>query len=188
MNIHEFQAKGLLGRYGVTVPKGKVARTADEAAAIAREFGGVVVVKAQIHAGGRGKAGGVKVCKSPEEAREFAGKLIGRTLVTHQTGPAGREVHQVLVEEGCAIARELYLGLVIDRATGWPTVMASRGGRRGDRGGGGARAGEDPARTGRSGRRPAGVPGPQDRLCAGTPEGVHRQGGRVHDGAVPGLR
>jgi succinyl-CoA synthetase beta subunit len=125
MNIHEFQAKGLLGRYGVTVPKGKVARTADEAAAIAREFGGVVVVKAQIHAGGRGKAGGVKVCKSPEEAREFAGKLIGRTLVTHQTGPAGREVHQVLVEEGCAIARELYLGLVIDRTTGWPTVMAS---------------------------------------------------------------
>jgi len=125
MNIHEFQAKGVLARYGVAVPKGKVARTADEAAGIAREFGGVVVVKAQIHAGGRGKAGGVKVCKSPDEAREFASTLIGRTLVTHQTGPAGREVRQVLVEEGCAIARELYLGLVIDRVTGWPTVMAS---------------------------------------------------------------
>ena len=128
MNIHEYQAKGVLGRYGVAVPKGKVARTADEAAAVAREFGGVVVVKAQIHAGGRGKAGGVKVCKSPDEAREFASTLIGRTLVTHQTGPAGREVRQVLVEEGCAIARELYLGLVIDRATGWPTVMASNEG------------------------------------------------------------
>jgi succinyl-CoA synthetase beta subunit len=124
MNIHEFQAKEVLRRYGVAVPRGKVATTSDEAAAIAREFG-VCVVKAQIHAGGRGKAGGVKLCKTPEEAREFAQGLLGKKLVTHQTGPAGREVRRVLVEEGCAIARELYLGLVIDRAKGWPTLMAS---------------------------------------------------------------
>jgi len=85
----------------------------------------VCVVKAQIHAGGRGKAGGVKVCKTPEEVREFAGGLLGKTLVTHQTGPAGRVVRTVFVEQGCEIARELYLGLVIDRARGWPTLMAS---------------------------------------------------------------
>jgi succinyl-CoA synthetase beta subunit len=125
MNIHEFQAKEVLRRFGVVVPRGKVATTPDEVAAIARELGSVCVVKAQIHAGGRGKAGGVKVCKTPEEARDFARGLLGKTLVTHQTGPAGREVRRVLVEEGCAIARELYLGMVIDRATGWPTLMAS---------------------------------------------------------------
>lgn len=125
MNIHEFQAKEVLKRYGVTVPRGKVATTPQEVEAIAREFGAICVVKAQIHAGGRGKAGGVKVCKTPEEAREFARGLLGKKLVTHQTGPAGREVRRVLVEEGCAIARELYLGMVIDRARGWPTLMAS---------------------------------------------------------------
>ena len=125
MKVHEYQAKEVVARFGVPTPKGRVATTADEAKAIAMEIAGPVAVKAQIHAGGRGKAGGVKVCKSPDEAREFASTLIGRTLVTHQTGPAGREVRQVLVEEGCAIARELYLGLVIDRVTGWPTVMAS---------------------------------------------------------------
>jgi len=107
------------------VPRGTVAHGADEAAAIAREFGGPCVVKAQIHAGGRGKAGGVKLCQTPQEAAEFTRGLLGKTLVTHQTGPAGRVVRQVLVEEGCAIARELYLGLVIDRATGCPTFMAS---------------------------------------------------------------
>ena len=125
MNIHEFQAKEVLRRYGVAVPRGKVATSAEEAEAIARELGSVCVVKAQIHAGGRGKAGGVKLCKTPEEAREFARGLLGKKLVTHQTGPAGREVRRVLVEEGCAIARELYLGLVIDRVRGWPTLMAS---------------------------------------------------------------
>ncbi|HVN84641.1 MAG TPA: ADP-forming succinate--CoA ligase subunit beta [Candidatus Binatia bacterium] len=125
MNIHEFQAKEILRKYGVAVPRGKAATNAEEAAAIAREFGGVSVVKAQIHAGGRGKAGGVKVCKTPEEVRDFANALIGRKLVTHQTGPAGREVRRVLVEEGSAIARELYLGIVIDRASGRVTMMAS---------------------------------------------------------------
>jgi succinyl-CoA synthetase beta subunit len=125
MNIHEHQAKDILRRYGVAVLNGKVATTADDAAAIARELGGVCVVKAQIHAGGRGKAGGVKVCKTPDEVRAFAAGLLGKTLVTHQTGPAGRVVRTVFVEQGCDIARELYLGLVIDRASGWPTLMAS---------------------------------------------------------------
>ena len=125
MNIHEFQAKDILRRYGVTVPRGRVASNADEVATSAREFGPTVVVKAQIHAGGRGKAGGVKVCKTPEDARAFAANLLGKKLVTHQTGPAGREVRRVLVEEGCDIARELYVGVVIDRERGWPTLMAS---------------------------------------------------------------
>jgi succinyl-CoA synthetase beta subunit len=125
MNIHEFQAKDILRRYGVGVPSGAVATTGDQAAAIAREFGSVCVVKAQIHAGGRGKAGGVKVCKTPEEVRDFARGLLGKRLVTHQTGPGGREVRRVLVEQGCTIARELYLGMVIDRARAWPTLMAS---------------------------------------------------------------
>ena len=125
MNIHEYQAKEILRRYGVAVLNGKVATTPDEAAAIALELGGVCVVKAQIHAGGRGKAGGVKVCKTPDEVREFAHGLLGKTLVTHQTGPAGRVVRKVFVEQGCEIARELYLGMVIDRARGWPTLMAS---------------------------------------------------------------
>ncbi len=125
MNIHEFQAKDILRKYGVAVPQGKPASNGDEAAAIAREFGGVCVVKAQIHAGGRGKAGGVKVCRTPDEVREFAANLIGKKLVTHQTGPAGRVVRRVLVEQGSEIARELYLGMVIDRATGRPAMMAS---------------------------------------------------------------
>jgi len=125
MNIHEFQAKDILRRYGVAVPNGKVARSAEEAFRIAGEFGSVCVVKAQIHAGGRGKAGGVKLCKTPEEARDFARAILGRKLVTHQTGPDGREVRQVLVEQGCDIAHEFYLGMVIDRGRGWPTVMAS---------------------------------------------------------------
>ena len=125
MNIHEFQAKELLRRYGVNVPRGSVVTTPDEAAAAARDIGPVCVVKAQIHAGGRGKAGGVKVCKSPEEARAFAASILGKKLVTHQTGPAGRQVRRLLVEQGCDIARELYLGMVIDRGRGWVTVMAS---------------------------------------------------------------
>jgi len=126
MNIHEFQAKEILKRYGVAVPRGIVATTPEEAEAAARELGTpVVVVKAQIHAGGRGKAGGVKVVKSPAEAREAAAAMLSSRLVTHQTGPAGKEVLKVYVEEGCDIARELYLGIVVDRATGFVTIMAS---------------------------------------------------------------
>lgn len=126
MNIHEYQAKSLLGKYGVTVPKGGVAYTAEEAKTVAQELGGPVwVVKAQIHAGGRGLGGGVKVVKSIEEVVEAAKALIGMQLVTHQTGPEGKEVKRVYVEEGCDIARELYLGAIIDRAQDCVTFMAS---------------------------------------------------------------
>ena len=126
MNIHEYQAKALLAKYGVAVPRGGVAYTADEAVEVARGLGGpVYVVKAQIHAGGRGKGGGVKVVKSTDEVRESATKMLGMTLVTHQTGPAGKEVKRVYVEEGCDIKRELYLGILVDRVTSRITVMAS---------------------------------------------------------------
>jgi succinyl-CoA synthetase beta subunit len=125
MNIHEFQAKGVLRRYGVTVLDGKVATTPEEAEQAARELGPVCVVKAQIHAGGRGKAGGVKLCRSPEEARDFAKGLLGKPLVTHQTGPDGRVVRRLLIEKGCEIDRELYLAMVVDRAVGRLTLMAS---------------------------------------------------------------
>ncbi len=128
MNIHEYQAKQILAKYGVAVPKGKIAFTPAEAEEAAREFiaeKGVCVVKAQIHAGGRGKAGGVKLAKSKEEAAKIAEELLGKVLVTHQTGPAGKEVKKVYVEEGCQIARELYLGLVVDRSTQKVVIMAS---------------------------------------------------------------
>ena len=126
MNIHEYQAKGLLAKFGVAVPRGGVAYTADEAVSVARELGGPVwVVKAQIHAGGRGKGGGVKVVKSLDDVRETAKRMLGMQLVTHQTGPAGKEVKRIYVEEGCDIARELYLGMLIDRGSSRITVMAS---------------------------------------------------------------
>ncbi len=126
MKIHEYQGKAILQPFGVSVPRGAVAFSADEARKIAAELGGgTVVVKAQIHAGGRGKGGGVKVVKNPDEARAAAAAMIGMKLVTHQTGPEGRTVTRVLVEEGLQIARELYLGLVIDRSTGRPVLMTS---------------------------------------------------------------
>jgi succinyl-CoA synthetase beta subunit len=126
MNIHEYQAKELLAKFGVKAPRGAVAYTAAEAVAAARRIGGPVwVVKAQIHAGGRGKAGGVKLVRSEDEVAAAARALLGHNLVTHQTGPAGREVKRVYVEEGCDIARELYLGTLIDRETGRVTLMGS---------------------------------------------------------------
>src|SRR4029079_11750838 len=126
MKIHEYQGKEILGRFGVPIPRGKVAYTPDEARQVAVDLGGgTVVVKAQIHAGGRGKGGGVKVVKGPDAAFETAKTILGMNLVTHQTGPEGRVVGRVLVEEGLAIARELYLGLVIDRSTQRPVLMAS---------------------------------------------------------------
>jgi succinyl-CoA synthetase beta subunit len=129
MKIHEYQAKAILARHGVPVPRGEVALNATEAGEIAGRLGGsVVVVKAQIHAGGRGKGGGVKLAKSPEEAEALARKMIGMTLVTHQTGPEGRVVGRVLIEEGLQIARELYLSLLLDRASGKPVMMASAAG------------------------------------------------------------
>jgi succinyl-CoA synthetase beta subunit len=129
MKIHEYQGKELLRKFGVPVPKGIVARTPDEAFKAAQELGtDVVVVKAQIHAGGRGKGGGVKLAKSPEEAREIAQKMLGMKLVTHQTGPEGREVRVLLIEEGLPIDKEFYLGIVLDRASGRPVFMASEAG------------------------------------------------------------
>jgi len=125
MNVHEHQGKELLRRYGVAVPDGQACFTVDEAVAAAEKLGFPCVVKAQIHAGGRGKAGGVKVVKDAAGARAAAAALLGKTLVTHQTGPQGRVVRRLLVEQGCRIARELYLGMVVDRATGRVTVMAS---------------------------------------------------------------
>jgi succinyl-CoA synthetase beta subunit len=126
MKIHEYQAKSILAAHGVPVPKGEVATDAGDVRGIAERLGGgVVVVKAQIHAGGRGKGGGVKVVKSPQEAAETAAKMLGMTLVTYQTGPAGQKVGRVLVEQGLKITRELYLGLVIDRASERPVLMVS---------------------------------------------------------------
>lgn len=126
MNIHEYQAKQLMAKYGVAVPRGGVAYTAPEAQDVAKQLGGPVwVVKAQIHAGGRGKGGGVKVVKSLDDVWSTAEKMLGMTLVTHQTGPAGKEVKRIYVEEGCDIKRELYMSMLIDRATSRITIMAS---------------------------------------------------------------
>jgi succinyl-CoA synthetase beta subunit len=129
MNIHEYQGKELLRKYGVAVPNGKVAFTVDEAVAAAKELEtDVSVVKAQIHAGGRGKAGGVKVAKNLDEVRTYAEEILGKTLVTHQTGPEGKEVKRLLIEEGCDIKKEYYVGLVLDRATSSVVLMASEEG------------------------------------------------------------
>ncbi|HZH31571.1 MAG TPA: ADP-forming succinate--CoA ligase subunit beta [Pyrinomonadaceae bacterium] len=129
MKIHEYQGKELLRKFGVPVPRGIVAHTPEEAFKAATELGtDVVVVKAQIHAGGRGKGGGVKLAKSPEEARDLAAQILGMKLITHQTGPEGQEVRVLLVEEGLPIDKEFYLGIVLDRASGRPVFMASSAG------------------------------------------------------------
>ncbi|MGA7294511.1 MAG: ADP-forming succinate--CoA ligase subunit beta [Terriglobales bacterium] len=132
MKIHEYQAKGILKKYGVAVPRGSMAAMREEAEAAARDILGSgatgVVVKAQIHAGGRGKGGGVKIAKSVDEAGELAGKMLGMKLVTHQTGPEGRVVHRLLVEETLPIEKELYLGILVDRGEGKPVFMASAAG------------------------------------------------------------
>src|ERR1700686_2096388 len=128
MKIHEYQAKAILAKYDVPVPRGEVAYTVEEAEAAAKKIGGSVVVKAQIHAGGRGKGGGVKIAKSAEEAGEIAGKMLGMKLVTHQTGPEGRIVHRLLVEETLPIDKELYLGILVDRDEAKPVFMASAAG------------------------------------------------------------
>ena len=128
MNLHEYQAKSLLGGFGVPSPKGRKAESADEAVSAAGELGLPAVVKAQIHAGGRGKAGGVRLCRTEAEVREAADALLGATLVTKQTGPDGRVVRTLLVEEGVDIARELYASIVVDRSSGRPIVIASASG------------------------------------------------------------
>jgi succinyl-CoA synthetase beta subunit len=128
MKIHEYQAKSILAKYGVPVPRGRMASTVEEAVEIAQELGGRVVVKAQIHAGGRGKGGGVKLAEGPDQVRETASRILGMILVTHQTGPEGKLVQRLLVEETLPIERELYLGIVLDRTQGKPVVMASAAG------------------------------------------------------------
>src|SRR5438309_7589903 len=128
MKIHEYQAKAILAQYKVPVPRGEVAFSVDEAEAAAKKIGGSVVVKAQIHAGGRGKGGGVKVARDAADAAEIAKKILGMKLVTHQTGPEGRIVQRLLIEETLPIERELYLGIVVDRATARPVFMASAAG------------------------------------------------------------
>jgi len=125
MKIHEYQAKQILAKFGVVTPRGEVAFSPEEARVVAERLGGTVVVKAQIHAGGRGKAGGVKLAHNPDEAQRIAGELLGKKLVTIQTGPEGRVVTRLLIEEGLQVARELYLGLVIDRTSARPVFMAS---------------------------------------------------------------
>src|SRR5207302_5230518 len=128
MKIHEYQAKAILAKYNVPVPRGEVAFSVEEAAAAAQKIGGSVVVKAQIHAGGRGKGGGVKIARNASEATEIARHMLGMTLVTHQTGPEGRVVKRLLIEETLPIERELYLGIVLDRAQAKPVFMASAAG------------------------------------------------------------
>ena len=128
MKVHEYQAKSLLSRYGVAVPRGEVADTADEARDVARKLAGAVVVKAQIHAGGRGKGGGIRVARDPDEAFEHSRAILGMTLVTPQTGAAGRVVRKVLVEEALDLDRELYLGVTLDRSRALPMVIASKSG------------------------------------------------------------
>src|SRR5437773_10451966 len=132
MKIHEYQAKGILRKYGVAVPRGEMAQSREEAEAAAKNLFGSgaagVVVKAQIHAGGRGKGGGVKIAKSVSEVGELAGKMLGMKLVTHQTGPEGRVVRRLLIEETLPIEKELYLGILVDRAEGKPVFMASAAG------------------------------------------------------------
>ncbi|MBI4307336.1 MAG: ADP-forming succinate--CoA ligase subunit beta [Chloroflexi bacterium] len=128
MKIHEYQAKALLAQFNVPIPKGGVAKTAARAKKLAEQLGGKAVVKAQVHAGGRGKAGGVKLVNSPEEAQAIAKALLGKRLVTHQTGPEGVPVHQVLVEEQMAVHKELYLSIIVDSGTRMPVMMASEAG------------------------------------------------------------
>jgi succinyl-CoA synthetase beta subunit len=129
MNIHEYQGKEILRKYGVAVPNGRVAFTVEEAVEAAKELNSsVFVVKAQIHAGGRGKAGGVKIAKNLDEVRTYANEILGKTLVTHQTGPEGKEVKRLLIEEGCDIKKEYYVGAVLDRATSSVVFMASEEG------------------------------------------------------------
>src|SRR5216117_13689 len=125
MKINEYQAKQILARYNVRIPRGEVAKTKEEARQIAERLGGTVVVKAQIHAGGRGKGGGVKVAKSPQEVREWSGKILGMMLKTHHTGPEGQKVRRLLIEEGADIRKELYVGMVVDRGSQRVALMAS---------------------------------------------------------------
>ena len=182
MKIHEYQAKGILAKYGVAVPKGEEAATFEDAVAVARklfaEGAPGVVVKAQIHAGGRGKGGGVKVAKTREDAELHSKNILGMTLVTHQTGPQGQKVQRLLIEETADIERELYLGIVLDRARGQAGVYGFAGRRHGDRGSGGEDARGDLQGDDRSGSWIRRVAGTQTGFCAGTEAHADQPGGR----------
>jgi succinyl-CoA synthetase beta subunit len=128
VKAHEYQAKSLFAEFGIPIPRGKVAKTPDEARAIAAELKGKVVLKAQVHAGGRGKAGGIKIANSPDEAANLAATLLGKKLITHQTGPEGVPINSILVEEALENERELYMSIIIDAATAMPVIMASQAG------------------------------------------------------------
>ena len=188
MNIHEYQAKEILKQYGVPVPAGKVAGTLEEVKTAAAELGGRCVVKAQIHAGGRGKAGGVKLASSPEDAVKKASEILGKNLVTHQTGPEGRQVRRVLVEQGVNIERELYLGMVLDRAQSRVTVISSSEGgveieesRR-------QAAGKNSKRSHRPRSGVAIFSMPPPRVCSRSSSGSRGQDGSDDAGIVPCLR
>ncbi len=188
MNIHEYQAKELLAKFGVAVPRGGVAYTSAEAVEVANRLGGGVwVVKAQIHAGGRGKAGGVKLARSEDEVAAAASAMLGRRLVTHQTGPEGREVKRVYVEEGCDIARELYLGLLIDRTTGRVTLIGSTEGGVEIEEVAAQRAGEDPDRGDRPGQRDRAFPCAQLRLRGRARGRTDRRCRKIRDRALPSV-
>ena len=189
MNIHEHQAKGLLAGFGVAVPRGMAAFSVDEAVSAATELGGpVYVVKAQIHAGGRGKAGGVKVVKSVDEVRDIAGELLGKTLVTHQTGPEGREVQRLYVEEGCDIGDELYLSLLVDRGNSRVTIIASSEGGMDIEEGRGIAAREDPVARHRPGHRPATAPHAPHCRCSRSVEGHGEAASRFPWRHIPRLQ
>ena len=188
MNIHEYQAKAVLSRYGVNVPKGKVADTPAQAEVIAEEFGTPVVIKAQIHAGGRGKGGGVKLAKNSTEARKYAHEIIGMTLVTPQTGPQGRKVKRVLVEQAGKIQQG-----ALPRHHHRPGGLEGRrdgldGRRDGHRDRRGQHPGKDPEGVGGPGGRPGSVPGAETGLRAGDPQGAYRESGEIDDGDLQCLR
>ena len=189
MNLHEHQAKALLAEYGVPIPRGKVAFSVDEAVAAASELGLPVVVKAQIHAGGRGKAGGVRLARTEDEVRAAADAILGATLVTKQTGPEGRLVRRLLVEEGVAIARELYVSFIIDRSSGRPMCIASAAGGMGHRGGGRRRRPEKILTVdGGPGDGDAALPDPPARLRARLRGAGLPERDEVPDRALPRLR
>jgi succinyl-CoA synthetase beta subunit len=186
MKIHEYQGKELLRKYGVPVPRGIVARSPEEAYHAAKELGGdLVVVKAQIHAGGRGKGGGVKLARSADEAQTIARQMLGMKLVTHQTGPEGREVRVLLIEEGLPIDKEFYLGIVLDRATGRQVFMASSAGGMDIEE---VAAGKDHERDDRSGYRFPVVSGAEAGVWSRLARTAGRPGSEVYAGSLSRLR
>jgi len=191
MKIHEYQAKDILERYGVAVPKGEVANTLEEAMDVAKRLfaGGAkgVVVKAQIHAGGRGKGGGVKVAKTLADAEEYTKKILGMQLITHQTGPEGQKVQRVLIEEMSPIERELYLGIVLDRAAAKLVFMASQAGGMEIERGRGQRSRRDLQGLYRPCSRLSALPSPQTSLRAGPQAHPDQRRGQVHDRPLQSL-